>query len=309
MFIKLFTSGLKKSFCVLAESFRFYKVFLLVLVFSLCFVSCNSAKFFTEPEFIPEPGEYVNPNYDEEQNFSFDEDKTFIFLRFLTVNYKRRFSKENLLRYLQNFTEIEKFPLNHASINFDLNDEFYGVTIYGDKDLKKESCMHSELHPYLGKCWAEKCIEKTYALEVSKEEYEAAKKMVEEYYDEGQIHFDFKQDFLNIPFCTKRKFFMDPEHRTVEDIDWPVSEPFEGDKPHKFVCSSFIAYVLYTNVKSIHDYFDKFGINYNYIYISDLPYLPGMTKLFESKWKDYDDALDEFIMEHPEYVPYCLERW
>ena len=78
----------------------------------------------------------------------------------------------------------------------------------------------------------------------------------------------------------------------------------EKNKEKHFVCSTFLAFVLYNNVESVTRYFDEHDIKYEYLNVSDISTIPGTTPLFYSNWDNYLEAAKAFIKEYPEFAPY-----
>ena len=71
-----------------------------------------------------------------------------------------------------------------------------------------------------------------------------------------------------------------------------------------FVCSTFIAYILISNVPEIEQWFKSYNFDYSYIVVSYLTRIPGMTRLFSSTWENYNIAAFKFVEEHPEFKSY-----
>lgn len=71
-----------------------------------------------------------------------------------------------------------------------------------------------------------------------------------------------------------------------------------------FVCSTFVAWVLYNSVDSIHQWFDDHKIDYEYITPSDLSQIEGVEFLFSSTWTEFDEAAEEFAKVNEEFADY-----
>ena len=70
------------------------------------------------------------------------------------------------------------------------------------------------------------------------------------------------------------------------------------------MCSTFVGYVLYNNVESVSSFFDDNNIKYEYLNVTDISLIPGMTPLFYSNWDTYPEAAQAFVEEYPEFSEY-----
>lgn len=280
-------------------------IFNLIIVFCLTIVSCKSNKI--EDSNIP-PVPYLI-----EDTLTFHEKEEpykYIFLRLYNPNYENPFYIANLLKSGINFTESTHFELSHASINFTLDDNFYGLTLNGVYNLERESCNNIANNEYMARCNPFSSEQITFAIRVSEEEYENTKKMVEEYYKKGDVKYHTSDNFLIALFLTKRKYFTRKSRQNLENLNYPRS--FLREKKRKdpnyiendFVCSTFIAYLLSNNVKEIGEWFEEHKVNYNYINVTDLPYIPGVVPLFYSTWDNYEYTTNLFINQYPEFEEY-----
>ena len=282
---------------------------LLLTIICLSFFGCRTTKVVSED--IP------SVPYIIEEKLNFNEKKgpyKYIFFRLYNPDYNNPLYIANFLKAGINITESTHFELSHASINFSLEDNFYGLTLNGECNLERESCNNIQNNEYMIRCNPFTSEQITFALKVTEEEYNATKKMLEEYYETGNVKYHTADNFLMGLFLTKRKYFTKKQNNNLENLDYPRSyirdkkqqdpEYIEND----FVCSTFIAYLLSNNVKEIGDWFDEYDVNYNYINVTDIPYMPGVVILFYSTWDNYDYTVKLFIQQHPEFAEYYYKN-
>ena len=218
------------------------------------------------------------------------ESENYIFIRLYYPVYTNPFCIENTLKKLIGFVDVHPEKFSHAAIGFDLNDNFIGLTTAGERDLKIEHCTDIKTNPFMAKCDSKKSIQVTYAIKVSPDEYEKAREMVQFFYNE-EIMYDVGINLAIGLFEAKRKFFTSYENQKLENIG-TAKDVIEDENyiKNKFVCSSFISYILIHSVDSIKTFFEENKLDYNFIIPSDIPSFPGMTKLFKSSWKSYNKA-------------------
>lgn len=283
--------------------FQLYSLFLFFVGFY--FSSCKTTK--VDDEQVP-PIPYL---IEDELHFSEKEEPyKYIFLRLYNPNYKNPFYIANFLKSGINFTESTHFELSHASINFSLDDNYYGLTLNGEYNLERESCNDIYNNEYMIRCNPVTSEQITFAIRVTETEYENTKKMLEQYYESGNVKYHTTDNFLMALFLTKRKYFTRKCKRNLENLNYPRSflrERKNADPNYienDFVCSTFIAYLLSKNVAEIRTWFIEHNVNYNYINVTDLPYIPGVVPLFYSTWDNYLYTTKLFIEQHPEFAEY-----
>lgn len=241
--------------------------------------------------------------------FSETENSKFIFFRLYNPYYDNCLCIENILKNCIAVVDVYPSKSSHASIGFDLNDNFYGLTTAGKKDLKIESCTDIFSNDFMKKCNPKKSIQTTYALKVSDEEYYNAKKLVEEYYDDPKTYYNTLQNFAMAVDGVKRKLFLKGSKRELGGVEYKNFEKsFEKGK-HDFICSSFVAYVLVNSVDSVRDYFYEKKIDLNYVMPSDIANIPGVVKLFKSEWCDYRLAAKYYSSVYSCLNPYFRENF
>ena len=307
----------------------------LFFLFSLSFYSCKTTGSLVKEVINPNPPEdaaiLIAPelNFPEvaaqaqtvteeedttlEQSEKVEENYKYIFLRLYNPVYISPLYAANILKNGLAFTKTEDVPdLSHSAINFDLNDNFYGLTLGGEHQFAKEQCTKAAQNKYMRHCNPDKSEQITYALKVTEEEYNNAKKMVEFYAATPKLKYVSALTVKLGIFSIGKRFFSSKNHRKFTTQKYPVSAKnvivkSEDEYLYRFVCSSFLGYVLYNNVKSVRDFFDEYGIKYDYLNVTDLSLIPGMTPLFYSNWTDYPKAAKAFVQEYPEFSEYLPE--
>ena len=240
------------------------------------------------------------------------EDGKYIFFRLYNPEYSNPLYIANLLKGGLNATHIKDTPnVSHASINFSLNDDFYGLSLGGKYQLKHESCMHPETNDYMKHCDPKRSEQITYALKVSEQEFEDAKKFVEFYANDTRLKYKSSINFRMARFSIKRKYFTKEEKQQFGSITYKknvknkhVSLETDQKIEKNFVCSTFVGFVLYNNVPAVADYFDEKEIKYEYLNVADVAAIPGVEPLFYSTWEDYDLAVADFVEKFPEFKKY-----
>lgn len=223
------------------------------------------------------------------------ENNKYIFIRLYYPIYNNPICIENTLKNLISFVDTNPIKYSHASIGFDLNDNFVGLTTAGKRDFKIEHCTEIETNPYMAKCNPEKSIQTTYAIKVTPEEFIKAKKLTELLYYEN-IKYSISLNFSIGFFEFKRKFFTSNNNQKFENLNsLTKNTKLNNFEESKFVCSNLVAYILVNSVDSIRSFFEEHKLDYNLIIPSDIPCFPGIIKLFSSSWKDYNKTALEFV--------------
>jgi len=284
-----------------------------IFLFALLFQSCKTTSSITREAF--------EPNAPEENPFILAHDVVFpeiegdykyIFFRLYNPAYKNPFYIANILKGGISATKVEAGPdLSHASINFTLDDNYYGLTLGGKHQLAEEECTLPQNNKYMKNCDPEKSEQITYALKVTEEEYEETKKFVEHYAESTDIKYASGLNFKIALFSIKRKFFTPKDEKEFGSVIYPngadnikVDIENEDELLNNFVCSTFIGYVLYNNVESVSNFFDENNIKYEYLNVTEIALIPGIVPLFYSNWDNYDEAAKAFVEEYPEFSDY-----
>ena len=240
------------------------------------------------------------------------ENYKYIFIRLYDPVYTANLPAE-LLKKGQYITNTTKIPAAHAAIGFDLSDNFYGLTIGGDYDIKKEQCSNPDSCAYMQTCDPKKSFHYTYAIKVTAQEYEAAKKKTLGYYETKEVKYAVLHNFPVALYCIKKKMNipslpklpLPDEYREFLTSLKKTLRAFKGFKEKdRFVCSTFCSYILISCVPRIALYFCERDFSYDYITPSELSMLPGMKLLFSGNWLDFKKDAESFTKENPEFIEY-----
>lgn len=284
----------------------------LIIFISICFIGCKTSDFHEDLSILEIEDVQINEAdkyfriYDNPELKKQEEKTKFLFVRLYYPHYDNPFCIENILKHCIRVVDFSLDKPTHASIGFSLNDEFYGLTTAGKKDLKIESCLDTSGNGYMKKCNIYKSVQSTYAIKVTEEEYNRAKEIIEMYDNNPKTKYGVMLNFSLAGYGIKRKFFSSEEDKVLGARPQKKSEESFDLTTTSFVCSSFVAHILVNSVESIKDFFIEKKLNTKYIYPSDLPHLPGMIKLFMSTWVDYNIIVEEFINVYKNFIPYFM---
>ena len=281
---------------------RRYRFFLpsFYLLLSNIFCSCTST--------VP-PEEHTSKLINSFFEMPESED-AYIFFRFYDPVYKNPLYIANLLKTGIEITEVNDFSASHVAFSFSLDDCFLGLTSFTTPNLDYEICSDNFYNPYITQCDKKKSKAYIYALKVTKEERDAAVKIIQ---DNRNVTYDTMMNFIMADRSIKRIFVRKEEDkkldiygRTEQNTD-EINDRENMIENKKFVCSTFSAYILYNSVQSCHDFFYDNTIDYHYLGVTDISVLPGMQKLFECTWEDYEKSAENFVNEHKEFKPFLTE--
>lgn len=159
------------------------------------------------------------------------------------------------------------------------------------------------------KCNIEKSWQTTYALKVTKEEFDTALKITEQYANDSQIRYAVKKTVKIAGYELKRRFFTAKEKRNIKTLEMKNSPPVNDHDEKEFHCASFVVYILINSVEDVRDFFETRGLNYTQMTPSDLTQIPGVQKLFSSTWIDYNKTMEQFINEEADkYIKLLMEQ-
>ena len=286
-----------------------------IIIAGILFSGCKTTRTVTQRAFDPEAPAGSSVIVSDDLEFSeTGSGEKYIFFRLYNPIYRNPLYIANILKGGIGSTRIGNVPeVSHASINFDLEDDFYGLSLGEEHELKIEECLNPEGNAYMIHCNPDKSEQVTYALKVSQEEFDNAKEFVERYAASTDIKYASMYNFNIAFFSIKRKFFTSKERKKFGNLKYPKSKKTNlvdptGEKvENNFVCSTFVAYTLYNNVESVREYFDEHKIKYDYVNVADVSEIPGVEPLFYSKWTNYLEAAHAFVEEYPEFEEYLPE--
>ena len=292
----------------------FTTFFALLLIFFL--VSCQSTP--TLEHFSLNNGatyvvaEELEDEATTSENLQNNASYKYLFFRLYNPEYRNPLYIANLLKGGIDATHIDDTPnVSHASINFSLEDDFYGLSMGGKYQLKRESCVNPKTNDYMKNCDPIKSEQITYALRVTPQEYDDAKALVEFYANDTRLKYKASINFRMAMFSIKRKYFTKAEKQQFGQITYKKSaknKHFSLENTQKieknFVCSTFVGFVLYNTVPAVQAYFDEYDIKYDYLNVPDVAAIPGVFPLFYSNWNDYQKAALDFVEKYPEFKEY-----
>ena len=229
----------------------------------------------------------------------------YIFIRLYDPDYTNPFYPANILKAGIASVEVNPEHKSHSSININLSDDFYGLTSGGKYQLDKESCENYQANKYLKNCNPVTSTQTTYAFLVTEEEYNNLHKELDAYLASPDIKYSIPLNFKIATFSIKRKNLKNEEQKQFGNCVYPKEkEKKEGYVENDFVCSTFIAYILYKNVSSVKKFFDDNKINFQYVMVSDLAHIPGVVELFSSSYDEYDEAVAKFVENYSQFDSY-----
>ena len=238
------------------------------------------------------------------------DDESYIFLRFYDPELTSPFYVSNILKKSIAKVDVNPLPVSHVSIGFDLRDDFFGLTLMARPQLGREHCGDTKANNYTKQCNAASSKQMLYAIKATGEE---RKKAIRVLMENKNVRYDVDKNFKIANRALKRKLFTAKKNRSLEkfyaskkDIE-AINDEENKKVRKKFVCSTFVAYVLYNSVQSVRDFFNKNHIDYRYLMVSDIACIPGVEELFDSTWENYDAAARTFVAEHQAFRRYLPE--
>lgn len=234
----------------------------------------------------------------------------YIFFRLYNPDYSNPFYIANILKGGIKLTLITDDNYSHSAINFSLTDDFYGLTSGGKYQLAQESCVRPKENKYMRHGNPKTSTQVTYALKVSPKEYEYIREFIKVYQESPKVKYNVFLNFQIGFFVIDRKFFTSKSKRQFGSVKYPETSVSKKKQSryeyveNNFICSTFIAYALENCIGKIGEWFAEKDINYRFVNVPDLIYIPGVTKLFSSTWSEYDIAAKEFVEEYPEFAGY-----
>lgn len=284
----------------------------LPLALALLFASCQSTKFVDKRTQIMADGLEINASddvfkiYDTGFTKEEFENGKFLFMRLYLPNYDNKASSVNILKKLITMVDSNPEEASHSSIGFSLADDFYGLTLYSTSDLKRESCENPQTNLYMKLCNPYMSTQTTLAIQVTDEEYEAARKLLEKDFAEQKVkYWPTKNATVGIDSIKRKKLPRAQARLGGRDLKKGYISP--NKKETHFVCSTYLAYVLQKCVKKVDDFFKERNIAYDTIGPTDLYYIPGFKILFSSTWIDYKVAAREFVQAEPLFSEYLID--
>lgn len=281
---------------------------ILIILFSCVFIGCSSTKNIRENSWA-----YLEKNEETQHFYQFPNEGTnipenteqYIFLRLYNPHAKYNLGTVILQKGLE-YVEQHDVSGSHIAIGFDLTDNFYGLTLYANPNLKKEQCTNTLSNEFMKSCDPQKSLQTTFAYPVSQKEYETAIAWVKRKVESQSTTYSIADNFKMAGVAVKRK--SNPDTKKSKKPQTQEEEFKEFEEMNKFVCSTFISHVLFSSVDSIRDYMNENLIDPNYTMPTDIITMPGMQKLFTSTWEEFNDGAKEFANQNPEFLEYLEEQ-
>ncbi|MCR4952493.1 MAG: hypothetical protein K6A43_00325 [Treponema sp.] len=236
-----------------------------------------------------------------------DENDCYIFLRLYDPVYKNPLYIANLLKTGITLTEVNSFSASHVAMSFHLDDCFLGLTSLTNPQLNFEICSKETSNEYMIQCDKQKSTAYIYSIKVTPEEREKAIAIIQNNMD---VQYDSALNFVMADKSVKRSLKRTPEEKKLEEFfrtgkDIEELNSIENQNENKkFVCSGFAGYVLYNSVQSVRDFFNENTLDYHYLPVTDFGSIPGVERLFECSWAEYEHTAENFVQEHREFQPY-----
>ena len=305
-FIKFSAKKNTFSHCQKTLASRNAFIFSLSLLFLL--TACTSTRkiVYNIPSTLNEEG-YVLSYQERESSFSSKD--SYIFLRLYNPHYTV-LSSGAILQAGLNSVDTNSFKGTHIAIGLDLTDNFYGLTLYAEPNFKAEKCSDVTTNEYMMTCDPATSLQTTFALKVTREEFNSISFMVKNYLKKENLFYDVSRNFPIAADTIHRKVsFTHKTQRTYKRAmkEKQLKKAFnikdEGNS-RKFVCSTLIGHILDSCVPEIHQYFIQNNLDFNFMTPSDITQIPGCQPLFTSTWSEYISTSLLFGKEHPEMSRY-----
>ena len=281
---------------------------ILIILFSCVFIGCSSTKNIRENSWA-----YLEKNEETEHFYQFPNEGTvlpenterYIFLRLYNPHAKYNLGTVILQKGLE-YVEQHDVSGSHIAIGFDLTDNFYGLTLYANPNLKKEQCTNTLSNEFMKSCDPQKSLQTTFAYPVSQKEYETAIAWVNRKLQNQSTSYSIADNFKMAGVAVKRK--NNHDSKKMKKTQTKEEEFREFEKMNKFVCSTFISHVLFSSVDSIRNYMNENLIDPNYVMPTDIVTMPGMQRLFTSTWDEFNNSAKNFTSENPKFSKYLVKN-
>ena len=250
----------------------------------------------------------VIADYDISQEEIKVDKKKYIFVRLLKNVYKSLLTPDRLVGI--GLLAVDKPAqdgkvYNHASINHELSDDFYGYTF----NIKNKSCVNREIlsNPPPENFIYNSNIEKSefivLGIPMSTSDYNNVKTTIKKFDGNPNTHYNFLSIiFIGLESLFHKRIAPKSQESISDEIDMKFS-PIERLK-NGYVCSSFVGYVL-SQTKSLNKIMTKEKIKYGRLTPTDLYSLfPNEIQMFSGPFKNYDKLKAKFIKLNPQFKEY-----
>ena len=280
--------------------------FLTSLIF--LFFSCASLKEGrTKDEYITtESGALIAKTLKFEGTYK---NEKYIFLRLYSVVYDQNHQIGNLLRIAIGALgpATDGLYYSHAAISYKLSDNFVGITIGGENNVKYESVMEPEKNRYLASNNKYKSQCTVIAIPCTKIDYENCKDLIDyAVMSDSRFYFGITDLIAICGIRAVNKY--KTKNFSCDTIDFNESEPIlspqEEFNSRIYCCSAFCAYILMRGIQRYKDYVEATGFSPRGVTPADLYSIQGSQHLFNCYYFEYNQTLAEFVEAYPEFKEY-----
>lgn len=240
-----------------------------------------------------------------------ENNQKYIFVRLYNPKYVTRGIGKDFLQFGQKITADKNWKVisAHAAIALNLKDNFYGLSIVdGDPHLKVERCSgYGKGYITPKEFDLEKSEYTVIGFKCTDEEYNIAKKEISNAFYGKTVKFDPVFAGLNMTLYSigrKIKQMLGKSKESLGDLSKSdVTVTKEDIDTIKLICSTFVASVLFTSIKSLKAHFEKKENRKKgkYVSPSDIANFPGAKILFSGKFNTYSKDAKAFVDKHPEF--------
>lgn len=254
-----------------------------------------------------------------QQQQNINPDQKYVFIRLYKAEYKSGAfgAALSVLKTGIDAVNSSELKVHHAAMSLSLNDNFVGMTS-GVPAVKLESVTHPETNRYISSLDPKVSVCYVYAIPVSVSEYKRIGSMLNQSMSNQKLRYDtialpvmgIKLINRNIDAKEGNEAFNisleavngQSDFQKVDAVGKNLmqKDPF---KYHKFVCSTFVAYILSCVAKRFTKHFDKQD-GYKFVSPADLVNVPGCKKLFDTTFEKYNQVAKMYVNKHPEFQPY-----
>lgn len=195
------------------------------------------------------------------------------------------------------FVEKSKYNIlfKHASFNSVLSDEFYGLMYdqrHHETDIQIESVTDPDSFAF-NEDDLNRSMFAVFAYPIEDSEYTKLNLLMRKAVKEKNFRYGVLKLLnagVNKIIDFKNKLF----NKESKEIDFI-------DKKRTFVCSSFVAYFLKNVSNRFNKYLNKQNMSIYRFNPNTLSNIPGLIRLFEGTYIEYNKKLDEFCRKNPEF--------
>lgn len=279
--------------------------------------SCSQGMFSCGEE--PENNDQINiGDYEldtrSEEKFDIHDDDEFVFVRLYKSEYVNKLTPVAILDKgirLVNHDDLRtNLIYNHCAINCKLTDDYRGLALDNSEfDLKIEKCTDSKSTSLISKTDINSSKFVVYCMKVSKSEYLSIKKFLKDCQQSKKLTYNvFKVPILAINNTVaklkkefeKIKFKMSKEDKRDDVID-------VDNLKETFVCSTFVAFILYKFTKA-GKRMDADNIKYGNCMPNTVATIPGMMYMFDGTFVDYNAKVSDFVSRYPQFKKYITKE-